>query len=1331
MMQSQKTLTRIIFAWTIINVCYGQLIHTLPNQSIFLFPPDTNDIYSAFDVQHELSEILYAAGKIEAPIDSVYPPAISSTDFWAEGSWGRGYYTQIVEYQPGNEIFRYNQWYSFEDNNDNIKYWACHPLIKDTGRRLIGYINAIKNVHYPADYDNLGVKIKDGIEYLLNVEQNSNGSFNWYPYRESDESTENSGVQENVYPTSIALRALYDGHIFLNNVMNDPSLNVQITEGINAASSFLINLGYDNPAHGHGNINNKYHAVWGLVGAYKLTGNTTYYDTAKAIAESSFGYQRVDGSWETPVSVQTEPCIENVTYKKWHDARIYYHGMILRGLSELYSIVENDGNFKNQLKERIVRSINHVIDYNEIPPDSGAPNSRLYSPIGIHDGRVFIIHRDEINKDCDPVVGNKGIDGQILNGLVSTRNNVDFNNEDTERLDQLINYIANGMANWINNVSYTKRVWHSDQKLMGLGKYIGNIKSVKLSNRDLSENNLYGSLSVDNVSIPSGNTRRFLSYDNDLHVLWTDEPELSGKRHLRWNSDISRLKLKENNIQFENVDIQTAYFDNQHIIPINSNLNIPIQIQDPWYLQNPNDLPSEWIQTGEDWIETTGNLQVFLNQNTSFNTAYPIYRLKAPNLYATENAIFKFDRWHGNNIKFNIDGDSETNNRITDVVFLNEQANVTAEYIIVNDQPSVYQVPEDDELIIPMGANILLAEGFKIEVDGTIIMDGGNSRITLNGNTNQPWSGIQVNGTGQIKLDNVVISNVETALLLDVNSLDNIIDHHISNLIVINSNYGIDIKTGTLFSPADLQEGTELTPLTINNCEFVGINNTAIRWQADPYFGYDNGFTQLGKLAIHNCKFIISEQGIDINGLEDNPNNFYASSVISNNYFSNCNYPVSITSTSIGPYYWYPTLVVPEPQEWRDEYDPGYALKNIVSYNRFYDYETALKVDGDVLLLTHHNLYDGESLQNSTAIDLTAYTEPPLHDPCHLHSHIIGNETIVNNSLGIKALISNEGNRVNCYTMIVDNTIFYENTDNYDAPGSDLYVDYDTNILNEDPIFVGEDNYHLAPGSPAIDSGSAMDYDLDEAADLDPDGSQLDMGAHYYQLPSTSLSFSPNMQVGDFPMLEWTPVNVGGGVVYYDIYYHSQFSTLVYMATTQTTSFLDIRYIVVEIEDDDNGGYDRSVKVKKNDEEPPEQDVIEIYYSIIVRDEASHNSPPSNEIMARVINAPNPKEMAEELLPEKYDLSQGFPNPFNPTITLPYTLPDLSTVVIHVYDITGRRVATLKNQMEEAGYYQIRWDGKNISDKPLSSGMYIIQMTAKSMEDGELFTKAQKVVLLK
>lgn len=51
--------------------------------------------------------------------------------------------------------------------------------------------------------------------------------------------------------------------------------------------------------------------------------------------------------------------------------------------------------------------------------------------------------------------------------------------------------------------------------------------------------------------------------------------------------------------------------------------------------------------------------------------------------------------------------------------------------------------------------------------------------------------------------------------------------------------------------------------------------------------------------------------------------------------------------------------------------------------------------------------------------------------------------------------------------------------------------------------------------------------------------------------------------------------------------------------------------------------------------------------------------------------------------------------------------------------------------MEEAGYYQLRWNGRNKENHSLSSGMYIIQMMAKSMEDGELFTKAQKIVLMK
>ncbi len=326
--------------------------------------------------------------------------------------------------------------------------------------------------------------------------------------------------------------------------------------------------------------------------------------------------------------------------------------------------------------------------------------------------------------------------------------------------------------------------------------------------------------------------------------------------------------------------------------------------------------------------------------------------------------------------------------------------------------------------------------------------------------------------------------------------------------------------------------------------------------------------------------------------------------------------------------------------------------------------------------------------------------------------------------------------------IIANSTLFHELIDSmnynffFNTPVSDeIEALGEGNVENgTDPLFVDPQNgdYHLSFPSPCRDAGHP-DLDGDgvmwqnDPDDQDPDGTRMDMGAFYYELPNTYLSFHPQMSVGDNPRLIWTPINVGEEI-YYDIYYHiANNSSLIYLATTQSITYTDLRYIVTEIEQATN---ERRVKVKKNQLIPPEQATMRVYYTIVVRDGNGHLSPPSNEIMARVIRAPNPKGM-EELLPEKYDLSQGYPNPFNPTITLPYALPNLSTVVIHVYDITGRRINTLKNEMQVAGYHKINWNGVNKSGQQLSSGMYIVQMTAKSMESGELFTKAQKIVLLK
>lgn len=79
-------------------------------------------------------------------------------------------------------------------------------------------------------------------------------------------------------------------------------------------------------------------------------------------------------------------------------------------------------------------------------------------------------------------------------------------------------------------------------------------------------------------------------------------------------------------------------------------------------------------------------------------------------------------------------------------------------------------------------------------------------------------------------------------------------------------------------------------------------------------------------------------------------------------------------------------------------------------------------------------------------------------------------------------------------------------------------------------------------------------------------------------------------------------------------------------------------------------------------------------------------------------------EAGNSAIPEVYQLSDNYPNPFNPVTTLPFGLPEEAEVHITVYDILGRRVATLADETFGAGYHTIQMDGTR-----LSSGTYIIR----------------------
>jgi hypothetical protein len=90
------------------------------------------------------------------------------------------------------------------------------------------------------------------------------------------------------------------------------------------------------------------------------------------------------------------------------------------------------------------------------------------------------------------------------------------------------------------------------------------------------------------------------------------------------------------------------------------------------------------------------------------------------------------------------------------------------------------------------------------------------------------------------------------------------------------------------------------------------------------------------------------------------------------------------------------------------------------------------------------------------------------------------------------------------------------------------------------------------------------------------------------------------------------------------------------------------------------------------------------------------------------------------LVPNSYTLSQNFPNPFNPSTTINFTLPKDGLVKLVVYDITGKEIKVLSNEFRTAGYHSISFDASN-----LPSGVYLYKLSAGN------FVETKKMILTK
>jgi hypothetical protein len=79
-------------------------------------------------------------------------------------------------------------------------------------------------------------------------------------------------------------------------------------------------------------------------------------------------------------------------------------------------------------------------------------------------------------------------------------------------------------------------------------------------------------------------------------------------------------------------------------------------------------------------------------------------------------------------------------------------------------------------------------------------------------------------------------------------------------------------------------------------------------------------------------------------------------------------------------------------------------------------------------------------------------------------------------------------------------------------------------------------------------------------------------------------------------------------------------------------------------------------------------------------------------------------------IPAMYELEQNYPNPFNPVTTIRFGVPVAGRVLLHVYDIAGRRVRTLVDRDIPAGYHAVEWDGRNDAGYGVASGVYLMVM---------------------
>jgi hypothetical protein len=236
--------------------------------------------------------------------------------------------------------------------------------------------------------------------------------------------------------------------------------------------------------------------------------------------------------------------------------------------------------------------------------------------------------------------------------------------------------------------------------------------------------------------------------------------------------------------------------------------------------------------------------------------------------------------------------------------------------------------------------------------------------------------------------------------------------------------------------------------------------------------------------------------------------------------------------------------------------------------------------------------------------------------------------------------------------------------------------------------------------------------------------------ANFTSKPLPPDNVSAGGTVGDYPHITWTE-HPNGNVTQYQIWRKVkengvlQSPTQIATVNRGTTSYIDYDYLITSGYTDDICYYDvRSV--------------------FVVQGQATQYSDPS--FTNGVFTTNNQKVVPESGLggqiatageqpapltgPADYRVSI-YPNPFNPSTTLSYQIPQDATVRLEIYDLIGRKVRSLVDGSKSTGYYRVVWNGRDETGRDVASGVYLYRFSATPIDGSKAVIRSGKLVLMR